>query len=150
MFFVTLLSLLGVAVPALSAASASASVPRPAAPSSTPAPPTITSTGKHVYTSGVATNYVGTPGVFTLSDPGSTVTGYYYSFANGELGTLVPAGPDGTISLAITPYAEFALTLYVAAVNGSSSPSPQSSFQIDTVGHIATLAWWKLNAGHGT
>jgi Concanavalin A-like lectin/glucanases superfamily len=153
MRYLALLSLLSVAAPVLSAAAASASVVRPAAPSSTPAPPTITSTGKHVYTSGVAKNYVGTPGVFTLSDPGSTVTGYYYSFTGGFLGTFVPAGPDGTVSLAITPYSESALTLFAAAVNGSSAPSPQSSFVIETVtksNNIATLAWWKMSAGHGT
>ena len=154
MSYAVLLSLIAVAIPVVSAASASAGVARAAAPSSTPPPPTITSTGKHVYTSGVAKNYVGTPGVFTLSDPGSAVTGYYYSFINGELGTFVPAGADGTVSLAITPYNESVFTLYAAAVNGTSSPSPQSSFDIEPLtkgsSHIATLAWWKLNAGHGT
>src|SRR5215472_9756571 len=154
MSYAVWLSLIAVAIPVVSAASASAGVARAAAPSSTPPPPTITSTGKHVYTSGVAKNYVGTPGVFTLSDPGSAVTGYYYSFINGELGTFVPAGADGTVSLAITPYNESVFTLYAAAVNGTSSPSPQSSFDIETLtkgsSHIATLAWWKLNAGHGT
>src|SRR5215469_952234 len=153
-FNMALLSLVGVTIQVLGAASASAGEIRPAVISSTPAAPTITSTGKHVYTNGVAKNYVGTPGVFTLSDPGSTVTGYYYSFTNGALGTFVPAGQDGTVSLAITPYNESVLTLYAAAVNGSSAPSPQSSFVIETLtkgfSHIATLAWWKLNAGHGT
>jgi Concanavalin A-like lectin/glucanases superfamily len=106
------------------------------------------------YVNDSATQYVGTPGEFTLSDPGSAVTGYYYGFSNGGLGTLVPAGADGTVRLKITPYNEFVLTLYVAAVNGSSPPSPQSSFILETltkgISHIATLAWWKLNAGHGT
>jgi hypothetical protein len=157
MCHVALLSLVGVVLAVLTpaaAASAAAGVVRSADLSSTPAPPTITSTGKHVYASGVATNFVGTPGVFTLSDPGSTVTGYYYSFSNGGLGTFVPAGSDGTVSLAITPYNESVFTLYAAAVNGSGPPSPQSSFGIETLtkgfSHIATLAWWKLNAGHGT
>jgi hypothetical protein len=154
MRYLALLPLFAVAALVLSAAAASANVVHPGALSSTPAPPTITSTGKHVYTSGVAKNYVGTPGVFTLSDPGSTVTGYYYSFTNGGLGTFVPAGQDGTVSLAITPNNESVLTLYAAAVNGSSAPSQQSSFVIETLtkgtSHIATLAWWKLNAGHGT
>ena len=125
----------------------------PAVPRQAPAPPTITSTGPNVYMNGVAANNVGTPGQFTLSDPGSTVTGYYYSFANGLLGTFAPAGSNGTVTLAITPYNEFPLTLYAAAVNGSGT-SAQSSFEIDTLTpggtHVATLAWWKLNAGHGT
>jgi hypothetical protein len=123
---------------------------RAALPASTPAAPMITSSE---YQNGVAMNYVGTPGQFTLSDPNNTVTGYDYSFTNGLLGTFVPAGPDGTVTLAITPYNEFALTLYAAAVNGSNPPSPQSSFVIETktaANHTATLAWWKLSAGHGS
>jgi len=150
----TLLGLLALGALALSAVSASASVVRPVSPATTPAAPTITSTGPNVYVDGTATQYVGTPGEFTLSDPGSAVTGYYYSFSNGGLGTLVLAGADGTVTLAITPNNQRVLTLYVAAVNGSSPPSPQSSFVIQTLtkgnSNIATLAWWKLIAGHGT
>src|SRR5712664_1150955 len=141
--YVTLLSLLMISAASLSPASAGASVIRPASPGTAPAAPTITSTGPNVYVNGSATQYVGTPGEFTLSDPGSAVTGYYYGFSNGGLGTLVPAGADGTVRLKITPYNEFVLTLYVAAVNGSSPPSPQSSFIIKTltkgISHIATL-----------
>ena len=149
-----MLAILVLGAASFGAVSASASMIRPVLPATTPAAPTITSTGPNVYVSGTATQYVGTPGKFTLSDPGSAVTGYYYSFINGSLGTLVTAGADGTVTLAITPYNEHVLTLYVAAVNGSSPPSPQSSFVIETltkgISHIATLAWWKLNAGHGT
>ncbi|MDR2983326.1 MAG: LamG domain-containing protein [Nocardiopsaceae bacterium] len=138
----------------MSTASAGASVTGGATTDTTPATPTITSTGPNVYIDNTATNYVGTPGIFTLSDPGSTVTGYYYGFSNGSLGTFVPAGPDGTVSLAITPYNESFLTLYVAAVNGSSRPSPFATFEIKTLtkgfSHVAVLAWWKLNTGHGT
>jgi Concanavalin A-like lectin/glucanases superfamily len=116
-----------------------------------PPPPIITSTGKHVYQDGVATNYVGTPGQFTLSDPGQ-VTGYIYSFGSPSVGNPVPADPDGTLTLAITPNSIFELRLYVQAVNGSSPPSQPSLFSIETVAraNIGALAWWKLNAGHGT
>src|SRR5215467_8267112 len=132
-------------------AAAGAQPAQPAQPSTTLAAPVIMSTGPNVYQNGVAKNYVGTPGQFTLSDP-NPVTGYDYSFTNGLLGTFVPAGQNGTVTLAITPYNEFALTLYAAAVNGSST-SPQSSFVIETktaANHTATLAWWKLSAGHGS
>src|SRR5215472_6686296 len=113
-------------------AAAGAQPAQPAQPSTTLAAPVIMSTGPNVYQNGVAKNYVGTPGQFTLSDP-NPVTGYDYSFTNGLLGTFVPAGQNGTVTLAITPYNEFALTLYAAAAN-----------------HTATLAWWKLSAGHGS
>jgi hypothetical protein len=152
--YLTLLSLPLIGAASLGAASASAGVVASATTDTTPAAPTITSTGPNVYVDDSATNYVGTPGVFTLSDPGSTVTGYYYGFSNGGLGTFVPAGLDGTVSLSITPYQQSVLILYVAAVNGSSSPSPFGSFVIKTLtkdsSNIATLAWWKMNAGHGT
>ncbi|HKB42054.1 MAG TPA: LamG-like jellyroll fold domain-containing protein [Gemmataceae bacterium] len=150
----TFFSLLLFGIACLSAGPASAAVVASAAPDITPATPTISSTGPNIYISGSATNYVGTPGLFTVSDPGSTVTGYYYGFSNAGLGTFVPAGADGTVSLAITPYDESFRTLYVAAVNGSSPPSPFGSFEIETLtkgtSHVAALAWWKLNAGHGT
>src|SRR5262249_1660126 len=149
-----LLSLLLSGIACLGAGPASAGRVANAGPDTTPAAPTIASTGPNVYISGSATNYVGTPGVFTVSDPGSTVTGYYYGFSKGGLGPFVPAGADGTVSLAITPYDESFRTLYVAAVNGSSPPSPFGSFEIETLtkgtSHVATLAWWKLNTGHGT
>jgi len=67
--------------------------PRPA---STPAAPTITSVGKFVYVNGVDTQFVGTPGLFKLSDPGSSVTGYYYALVGSEPDIFVPAGSDGT------------------------------------------------------
>jgi hypothetical protein len=150
--YLTLLSLPLIVMASVGAVSAWAGVIATATTDTTPATPTITSTGPNVYVDDTATNYVGTPGVFTVSDPGSTVTGYYYGFSNGGLGTFVPAGADGTVSLAITPYAEFQIHLYVAAVNGSSPPSPFGSFVIKTLtksNHVAMLAWWKLNAGHG-
>jgi hypothetical protein len=152
--YLTLLSLPLMTAASLGATSARAGVIAVATTDPTPAAPTITSTGQNVYVDGTAANFVGTPGVFTVSDPGSTVTGYYYGFSNAGLGTFVPAGPDGTVSLAITPYNESEIDLYVAAVNGSSPPSPFASFEIKTLtkgfSHLATLAWWKLNIGHGT
>jgi Concanavalin A-like lectin/glucanases superfamily len=151
--YLTLLSLPLIGAASLGATSASAGVIAAATTDTTPATPTITSTGPNVYVNGTATNYVGTPGIFTVSDPGSTVTGYYYGFTNAGLGTFVPAGADGTVSLAITPYDESEIDLYVAAVNGSSAPSPFASFAIKTLtksNHVAVLAWWKLNTGHGT
>jgi hypothetical protein len=116
-----------------------------------PPPPVITSTGKHVYQNGVAKNYVGTPGQFTLSDTGP-VTGYLYSFGSPVVGNPVPAGPDGTLTLAITPNNIAELDLYVQAVNGSSPPSQPALFAIETVArsNIATLGWWQLNSRHGT
>lgn len=151
--YLTLLSFPLIVLASLGAASASAGVIATATTDTTPATPTITSTGPSVYVDGTATNYVGTPGVFMVSDPGSTVTGYYYGFSNGSLGTFVPAGADGMVSLAITPYNESQINLYVAAVNGSSRPSPFGSFVIRAltkgISHVATLAWWKLNTGHG-
>jgi hypothetical protein len=116
-----------------------------------PPPPTITSTGKHVYLDGVATNFVGTPGQFTLSDTG-TVTGYIFGLGSVVVGPPVPAGPDGTLTLSITPNDVAELDLYVQAVNGTSPPSSPSLFRIDTnlpPGNLASLAWWKLNAAHG-
>lgn len=124
---------------------------QPAQPPPAPPPPIITSTGQHLYQNGVAKNYVGTPGQFTLSDTGP-VTGYIYSFGSPVVGNPVPAGPDGTLTLAITPNNISELDLYVQAVNGSSPPSQPSVFAIETVAraNIGTLAWWKLNARHGT
>lgn len=117
---------------------------------SAPPPPIITSTGKHVYQNGVATNFVGTPGEFTLSDSGP-VTGYIYGFGTVPVNPPTPAGPDGTLTLSITPNSEVTLDLEVEAVNGSSPPSQPTSFVIETraISGIATLAWWKLNVGHG-
>jgi hypothetical protein len=121
---------------------------------STPAAPTITSIGKFVYVNGRATQYVGRPGLFKLSDPGSTVTGYLYAFDDPAPFIPVPAGNDGTATLSITPDNLSPLTLYVSAVNGSGNPpSPATSFDIQpriAPGNIATLAWWKLSGGHGT
>jgi concanavalin A-like lectin/glucanase superfamily protein len=118
-----------------------------ALPSSTPAAPMITS---NVYQDGVATNYVGTPGQFTLSDPGSTVTGYYYGLFGASPSVFVAAGAGGTATLAITPYSPVDLVLNVQATDGSTR-SAVSSFDIQTLlptGNIATLAWWKLTAAH--
>ncbi|HEX9552060.1 MAG TPA: LamG-like jellyroll fold domain-containing protein [Streptosporangiaceae bacterium] len=149
--YVALLSLLLTGSAALGAASASAVVLRPGSPrATTPAAPTITSTGKHVYVSGVAKNYVGTPGQFTFSDPGSTVTGYYYGLSGGSPSVFVPADAAGNATVAITPYNPADLTLSVEAANGANR-SAVSSFDIMTVlpaGNIATLAWWKLTAAH--
>ena len=119
---------------------------------STPAAPTITSVGKFVYVNGVDTQVVGTPGLFKLSDPGSTVTGYYYSLEGGDPFIYVPAGHDGTATLAITPDNEHLIQLTASAVNGQNGPrSSITTFdiQVGAVANIATLAWWKLNAGHG-
>lgn len=133
------------------AAAVAGFAPRPA---STPAAPTITSVGKFVYVNGVDTQVVGTPGLFKLSDPGSTVTGYYYSLEGGEPFIFVPAGHDGTATLPITPDNLRLIDLVVSAVDGKNGPrSPDTTFEIMVgapVGNIATLAWWKLNAGHGT
>lgn len=123
-------------------------------PASTPAAPTITSVGKFVYVSGVDTHVTGTPGVFRLSDPGSTVTGYFYTIEGSDPDIFVAAGKDGTATLAITPDNERVIDLGVRAVDGTNAPgSPITTFEIlvgAPVGNIATLAWWKLNAGHGT
>lgn len=136
---------------ATSTAAAAWTPARHADSTSAPPAPIITSTGKNVYQNGVATNYVGTPGQFTLSDSGP-VTGYIYSFGSPEVGNPVPAGADGKLTLAITPNSIFTLNLYVEAVNGSSPPSQPSLFTIETMAraNIGTLAWWKLNAGGGT
>ena len=115
-----------------------------------PPPPTITSTGKHVYLDGVATNFVGTPGQFTLSDTG-TATGYIFGFGGVIGGPSVPAGPDGTLTLSIRPDNVAELDLYVQAVNGSRPPSSPTVFRIETAlppGNVASLAWWKLNVAH--
>jgi hypothetical protein len=116
----------------------------------TPSAPVITSVGQHMYVDGMATNFVGTPGVFKLSDPGSTVTGYEYGFNTNPF-IFVPASADGTAKLAITPDSLFGLTLNVQAV-GSESSSPVTTFSIETKiaqGNVATLAWWKFS-GKGT
>jgi len=122
-------------------------------PGSAPAAPTITSVGKFVYVNGVDTHVVGTPGLFKLSDPGSTVTGYYYTSDGGAPFIFVPAGKDGTATLAITPDNFELIDLVVSAVDGTNGPmSPDTTFEIEVgapVGGIATLAWWKLNAGRG-
>jgi hypothetical protein len=94
---------------------------------------------------------VGTPGQFTLSDAG-TVTGYIIGFGSVDVGPPVPAGPDGTLTLSVTPNNVAELDLYVQAVNGSSPPSSATVFRIITglpPGNVASLAWWKLNAAHG-
>jgi hypothetical protein len=149
--YVTLLSSLLIGGAALGAASANAVMTGSAAlRTTTPAAPTITSAGKHIYVSGVATNYVGTPGHFTFSDPGSTVTGYYYGLFGSSPDVFIPADADGTASLAITPYSPADLVLNVEAVDGTSV-STVSSFDIRTLlpaGNVATLAWWKLIAAH--
>jgi hypothetical protein len=85
---------------------------------STPAAPTITSTGKFVYVNGEATNYVGTPGKFTLSDPGSAITSFYYSLDDPDPVTYVAAGKNGTATLSITPNMQQSLGLSVVAVDG--------------------------------
>ena len=124
--------------------------PRPA---STPAAPTITSVGKFVYINGEATNYVGRPGKFRLSDPGSTITGFSYSFSGGALSTFIAAGKNGTATLSITPDNGSQITLSVWAVNGSGgSLSPVTTFVIQAIlarGNVATLAWWKFSGGRG-
>ena len=120
-----------------------------AQPGTAPAAPTITSTGKNVYVSGVAHNTVGTPGEFTFSDPGSTITGFYYGFS--DTSTYIPVGPDGTATVTITPDDEEVLSLDVAAVDLPAGQGPYSTFDIETVSahHINQLAWWPLNRGRG-
>jgi hypothetical protein len=119
---------------------------------STPGAPVIASVGKFAYVNGVATNNVGTPGVFQLSDPGSTVTGYLYAFGTTPF-ISVAAGKDGSAKLDITPATPSLLDLEVSAVDGSSPPGPATTFAIEPIGPqegIATLAWWKLNASRGS
>src|SRR3984957_3822237 len=115
--------------------------------------PTITSTGKFGYVSGESTNFVGTPGRFTLSDPGSTITGFDYFFEDGAP-TYIAAGPRGLATVAVTPNSPELLELSVAAVDGQdSSPGPVTTFDIEPglpVGNVAALAWWRLNGGKGT
>lgn len=116
-----------------------------------PGPPTIESTGPNVYVSGVASNLVGTPGLFTFSDPGSTVTSYDWGIGVLPVGNLIPAGSDGTATLSLTPNSQGILDLYVAAVNADGQ-SAASEFTIETApspGNISQLAWWPLNRGAG-
>jgi concanavalin A-like lectin/glucanase superfamily protein len=125
---------------------------RPATVAPPPAP-TITSTGKFLYISGEATNYVGTPGTFTLSDPTAAITGFYYYFGDdGPPGTFIPAGKDGTATLTITPFDLTDLQLYVmASMSPGQPPSAPTLFDLSVTappGNIAALAWWKLNAGN--
>jgi hypothetical protein len=125
-----------------------ASTARPDVP---PGPPTIESTGPNVYVSGVASNLVGTPGQFTFSDPGSTVTSYDWGFGALPVGNLIPAGSDGTATLTITPNTGQGIDLYVAAVNADGQSAP-TIFTIETApspGNINQLAWWPLNHGAG-
>ena len=125
------------------------------APSSSPAPgaPTIVSIGGPTYFSGMATNYVGTPGRFELTDRGSTITGYLYGLDSAPI-KFVAADADGFVTLPITPDTTSDLVLNVEAVDGSGgTPSPVTSFDIEArtaPGNIATLAWWKLVGVHST
>jgi hypothetical protein len=113
--------------------------------------PTITSVGKFAYVNKVANNYVGTPGLFRLADPDTTITGFYYAINNSTPDIYVPAGKNGTATLSITPDGPSTLTLYVAGVDGKGGePGPVANFGIETTlpsGNIAALAWWKLS-GH--
>lgn len=112
--------------------------------------PTITSVGKYAYVNNTANNYVGTPGLFRLADPDTTITGFYYAIDNSTPDIYVPAGKNGTATLAITPNGPSTLTLYVAGVDGKGGePGPVANFGIETTlpsGNIAALAWWKLSA----
>src|SRR6185437_12856352 len=104
----------------------------PSSATTTPGAPSITSVGKHVYVNGMATNFVGTPGVFKLSDPGSTVTSYLYAFDDPSPFISVAAGKSGNATLAITPDDLSSLTLSVQAVDGDAV-SPVTSFVIEDV-----------------
>src|ERR1700684_1591639 len=112
--------------------------------------PTITSVGKFAYVNNVANNYVGTPGLFRLADPDTTITGFYYGIDNSAPDIYVPAGKNGTATLAITPNGPSLLTLYVAGVDGKGGdPAPVATCGTERTLQSATtgaLAWWNLAA----
>jgi hypothetical protein len=132
---------------------------------SRPATPSISST---TYTSGQATNPVGTVGTFTFSDPTNTdpadgvndVTGYRYGFTNPPLNFVAAASEGGSATAKISPVWLGSRTLYVQAVDraGNLSPddssNPPAEFDVATIRPTGNptplLAWWKLNEGGGT
>jgi hypothetical protein len=132
---------------------------------SRPATPAI---GSSNYTSGQATNGVGTVGSFTFSDPGNVdpadgvndVVGYRYGFSNPPLDYVAAAGEGGPATVGISPVWLGSRTLYVQAVDraGNLSPddssSPPAEFDVVTVRPAGNptplLAEWKLDEGSGT
>ena len=122
--------------------------------SDAPFAPTVTSTN---YTSGQATNPVGTQGSFSFTDPSNLdpglgindVAGYYYGIDDSRPGTYVQAQYEGgPITITLVPFTSAEEDLYVAAVDEAGNIGPVTGpFRIDTTatGNIATLGWWKLN-----
>lgn len=73
--------------------------------------------------------YVTTPGTFTFSSPVPGVVSYTYSLYRGASGT-VPAGPDGTASVSLTPLTTDTqyLTVTSTFADGSASQAGYYSF----------------------
>ncbi len=73
--------------------------------------------------------YVTTPGTFTFSSPVPGVVSYTYSLYRGASGT-VPAGPDGTASVSLTPLTTDTqyLTVTSTFADGSVSQAGYYSF----------------------
>lgn len=129
--------------------------------------PTFSSTPQ--YTSGVATQLVGTQSKFTFTAgsmdtpiggctttcPSSAlvndVVGFNYGIDNPNPSTYVPAtvgASTSSASVTITPFSTTELDLYAQPVDRAGNVGPVSEFKIDTLsapGNIDTLAWWKLN-----
>ena len=132
---------------------------------SRPATPTITSSN---YTSGQATNAVGTVGSFTFSDPGNVdptdgvndVVGYRYGFSDPPLNYVAASGEGGSATVSISPVWLGSRTLSVVAVDraGNLSPddstNPPAEFSVATIRPAGNptplLAEWKLDEGSGT
>jgi hypothetical protein len=133
---------------------------------SRPSTPTITS---DLYTSGQATNTVGTVGSFTFSDPGNKdpfdgvndVVGYRYGFTNPPVNYVAATSEGGPATVKISPVWLGQQTLYVQAVDraGNLSPddlsaNPPAEFNIATIrppgNPTPLMAWWKLAEGTGT
>jgi hypothetical protein len=118
-----------------------------------PAAPTISSPD---YTSGVASNPVGTQGTFNFAAPAgadpAAVAGFVYGIDNPRPSAYVPASGSGAASIRLAPFSIAEEDLYVASVDQAGNVSPVTGpFRIEATasGNIATLGWWKLN-GDGT
>lgn len=86
--------------------------------------PTVTSTDYPEYAS---SGGVGEPGTFTFSSPVAGVVGYTYTF-NDNAPVTVPAGPDGTATVVLTPTTAYAQNLVVTSTLADGSTSEQNDY----------------------
>jgi hypothetical protein len=86
--------------------------------------PTVVSTD---YPENAFSGGVTVPGTFTFSSPAAGVVSYTYKF-NDDDPVTVPAGPDGTVAVVLTPLKVYAQTLFVTSTFADGTVSEQRRY----------------------